>query len=385
MAQTHVAGGRDGLVIGVDASRNRSGGARAHLVGILEGLEPQRHGIAQVHVWAYAELLEALPERHWLVKHHAPALERSLPHQLLWQAFSLARELKEQACDILFTTDASTLCRFKPMVTLSQDLLSYEPGVMKMFGMGYQRLRLWAILYLQNRAFRLSDGVIFLTRYTGELIQRSCGHLSNVAYIPHGVDERFRHVAPAAWPSSGERSIRCMYVSPILEYKHQESVVEAFGRLRDKGLDVQLHLVGGGEGEALQSLLAKMDAVDPERRFVHYAGPVPYDQLPAQLAQADLFVFASSCETFGITLLEAMSAGLPIACSSRSSLPETLADAGVYFDPEDPFSIADAIERIIDDNSLRAHISARAKHLAEQYSWRRCAAETFGFIAQAPI
>jgi len=67
------------------------------------------------------------------------------------------------------------------------------------------------------------------------------------------------------------------------------------------------------------------------------------------MMQADLFVFASSCETFGISLLEAMAVGLPIACSNKSSLPETLQDGGEYFDPEDDQSIASAVKRLILD------------------------------------
>ena len=109
---------------------------------------------------------------------------------------------------------------------------------------------------------------------------------------------------------------------------------------------------------------------------------LPKDELLTHLALADLFVFASSCETFGITLLEGMAAGLPIACSNRSSLPETLRDGGVYFDPEDEESIAMAIEQIIQSPALRSAIAQRAKTLSQEYSWKRCADETFSFIAE---
>jgi glycosyltransferase involved in cell wall biosynthesis len=63
-------------------------------------------------------------------------------------------------------------------------------------------------------------------------------------------------------------------------------------------------------------------------------------------------------------------------------MPEVLADGGVYFNPEDVDSIAAAIERIISDEGLREKIAKRAKSLSEQYSWSRCANETWAFIAQ---
>ena len=72
---------------------------------------------------------------------------------------------------------------------------------------------------------------------------------------------------------------------------------------------------------------------------------------------------------------------MPIACSNRSSLPETLQDGGVYFDPQDDRSIAEAIEALIADASLRQHLAARAKQLAEPYSWQKCAAQTWDYIA----
>lgn len=83
-----------------------------------------------------------------------------------------------------------------------------------------------------------------------------------------------------------------------------------------------------------------------------------------------------------ITLLEAMAAGLPIACSDRGPMPEILEDGGVYFDPELPDSIAAAVEQLITDPALRERVAQRAKQLSEQYSWSRCAEETWKFIAE---
>ncbi len=62
------------LVIGIDGSRNRSGGAIAYLVGILNEGDPEKFGIREVHVWAPATLLLAIHDKAWLVKHSPPAL-----------------------------------------------------------------------------------------------------------------------------------------------------------------------------------------------------------------------------------------------------------------------------------------------------------------------
>ncbi len=370
------------LVVGIDASRNRSGGAIAHLVGILSEGNPLEHGIREVHVWGYKTLLDALPDVPWLIKHNPPDLERSLLRQVLWQFRELASAAKKVGCNVLLTTDAATVCRFRPMVVMSQDLLSYEPGMMRHFGFSKVRFRLIALLVLQTQAMRFADGVIFLTQYTSQVIQKATGKLARIAIIPHGVGVEFKRKRfVLAWPDKGDREIRCLYVSHASMYKHQWVVVRAISLLRERGYKIRLILAGGGVGRAQQLLEKEIAFSDPQSNFVKTLGVVPHDDLPSLMAKSHIFVFASSCENLPVTLLEAMATGLPISCSNRGPMPEVLADGGVYFDPEDAKSIAGAVERIITDEGLRRTIARRAKALSDQYSWARCADETWAFLA----
>jgi len=370
------------LVVGVDASRNRSGGARAHLIGILTEGNPTHHGIDKVHVWAYRSLLDALPDRRWLVKHNPPALEQSFLRQVWWQRFQFHKELQEANCSIVLNTDAGTVGVFRPAVTMSRDMLSYEPGEIERFGVSKMRLRLIALRHLQNRSLRVADGAIFLTRHAGRLIQQSCGALRTVAFIPHGVGEDFKRTRPLEpWPERGSRPIRCLYVSPIWLIKHQWVVVRAIDALRKRGHDVTITLIGAGGGKAQRLLDEQLAISDPQRSFVQQVGFVPHHELARHMATADICVFASSCENMPNTLVEAMAVGLPIACSNRGPMPEVLEDAGVYFDPEDDVSIASAIERIITSDKLRLDIAKRALTLSNKYSWSRCSAETWSFVA----
>ena len=369
------------MIVGIDASRNRSGGAIAHIVGILSSFQPERYGIQQVHLWSYQSLLDQVPDHQWLVKHSTTHLEGSLFSQLWWQALILKNELKMFQCDILFATDTSTLCRFSPMVVLSQDMLSYETGVMRYFGLSLIRLRLLAILFIQNFAFRRAAGVMFLTRYAGEVIQRSCGILENVAYVPHGVDEAFNSVQHIRAKSGDkDKSLRCLYVSPVWEFKHQWVVVRAIAALRERGYELSLDLVGGGRERAMKMLQQQIAESDPKQQFVRYHNSVSQHRLPEMIIDTDLFIFASSCENLPITLLEAMAVGVPIACSNRGPMPEVLQDGGVYFDPEQDQDIAVAIEQLIKNLSLRQSVAKRAKALSEQYSWEQCADQTWAFL-----
>jgi glycosyltransferase involved in cell wall biosynthesis len=226
-----------------------------------------------------------------------------------------------------------------------------------------------------------ADGVIFLTDYAAKVIQRVTGKLQCVSIIPHGVGLEFKQTTSGGlWSEDPGRVVRCLYVSNTAMYKHQWMVVRAIGALRKRGHNVSLLLAGGGGGRAQRLLDEEIAQTDPRREFIESLGFVRHDEIPGLLAKADVFIFASSCENMPNTLVEAMSSGLPIACSDRGPMPEVLKDGGVYFDPESSASIAVAIEKIIADGELRISIAKRAKELSEQYSWSRCASETWEFL-----
>ena len=374
---------KNNMILGINASRARSGGAVAHLKGVLSSIDPSDYKIIAIHIWGYKQLLDVLPEYDWLFKHEPIELKGSLLRQLRWERTSLPKELLEANCSILLNVDAGSVCRFSPAVTMSRDMLSYEKGEIERYGISISRLRLIVLRYVQNSSLRFADGVIFLTQYAARVIQNSCGKLENIAFIPHGVGDSFQDIKPKDnWPESNKRDIRCLYVSNADLYKHQWHVVKAIEKLRHKGFNIQLELVGGGSGKARALLESQIISSDPRGQFVTLREFVPQEDLPGYLRESDLFIFASSCENMPNTLVEAMAAGLPIACSSRGPMPEVLKDGGVYFDPEIVESICSAIELLILDKNQRNQVSAKAKELSRQYSWVRCGHETFNFLRQ---
>jgi glycosyltransferase involved in cell wall biosynthesis len=206
--------------------------------------------------------------------------------------------------------------------------------------------------------------------------------------IPHGIDSRFRASPRVQEPIerySAARPFRLLYVSIVNVYKHQWHVVEAVARLRAQGLPVVLELVGPAYGPALARLRETMHRLDPSGEAVEYVGPIAYEELHRRYRDADLFVFASSCETFGQIVTEAMSCGLPIACSNRAAMPELLGDAGVYFDPENPHDIACALRELINSPLRRETVAHAAFERARDYSWQKCASDTLQLLADAAI
>lgn len=373
-------------VIGIDASNIRGGGGVTHLVELLRAAVPARDGFDTIVVWSGRKTLSQLEDRPWLVQAHHPWLDGSLVHRVAWQRFILPGEARSAGCDVMFVPGGTDTSGFRPMVTMSQNLLPFEWDEVRRYGWSFITLKWLLLRKTQSRTFRKADGVIFLTQFARSRLLHLIGPLKCPdVVVPHGVRNSFvkppREQSPISEYSS-ERPYRLLYVSVVDFYKHQWHVVEAVSHLRQMSLPVTLDLVGPAFGPALEKLKSAMAKCDPRGEFVRYTGPVRYAEMHARYAQADLAIFASSCETFGQILTEAMSAGLPIACAGRSAMPELLGDAGVYFNPEDPSDIAAAVLQLMESPALRAKNARAAFEKVREYSWDRCAHDTFSFIAK---
>lgn len=372
----------NGVVVGVDATRNRSGGAVAHLRGLVSGSDPRRFGIRTVHLWAHDDLLDAVNDAVWLEKHPVSACRKSLAAQIWWQRNALAREARRVGVEVMFNTDAGSVCPFQPSVTLSQDMLSFESGEINRYPWWTAaRIRLEVLRHIQRKRLASSSVALFLTKYAQNSILPD-GRGNRCDVIPHGVDDIFFSATPRNAVFNTNGLIRCVYVSNAAPYKHQWHVVDAVSRLRRRtGYDVRLRLVGGGRGAAMNRLLRAVEQHDPDRAFVELEKFIPNDRIPAELAAADIFVYASSCENMPITLLEAMAAAVPIAASNRGPMPEVLGDGGAYFDPEQVESIVTALSNVIADVSGSQRRVAVALDRAKSFSWSRSSASTWQLLA----
>ena len=109
---------------------------------------------------------------------------------------------------------------------------------------------------------------------------------------------------------------------------------------------------------------------------VRFLGPVADADLPALYAGADLFVFPSLYEGFGLPVLEAMACGTPVACSNTSSLPEVAGDAALLFDPTDIQAMVGAMDLALGDANMREELRGRGAAQAARFSWERTAQAT---------
>jgi glycosyltransferase involved in cell wall biosynthesis len=101
----------------------------------------------------------------------------------------------------------------------------------------------------------------------------------------------------------------------------------------------------------------------------------------ALLKNADLLVQPALYEGFGMQILEAFAAGVPVACSNVSSLPEVAGDAAVYFNPLQVQDIQHTLQSVLLDASLRHALAEKGKLRLQQFSWQKCAQETLAVLS----
>jgi glycosyltransferase involved in cell wall biosynthesis len=264
-------------------------------------------------------------------------------------------------------------------------MLPFCPKERARFGFSWPRWRYYLLERIQCRTFQTASAVIFLTDAARQIVLRRLGHnqVKN-RVIPHGVHDQFRSRPRLQKPLSAysqDKPFRWLYVSIINWYKHQETVAKATAQLRQDGWPVAVDFVGPGYPPALRKLKNVLQHLDPNNRFLRYHEFASTFELVTWYRGADGFIFASSCENLPIILLEAMAAGLPIACSRVPPMPEVLGEAGGYFDPEKPAELAIVLLRFMQEPDRRAKCARRAFEQSLKFSWPKCAEETFTYVS----
>jgi glycosyltransferase involved in cell wall biosynthesis len=177
-----------------------------------------------------------------------------------------------------------------------------------------------------------------------------------------------------------------LYLGGLDQRKNVPQLVRAFAQLyRQLGdPDLQL-LIAGNPDKKNGSLFPDPRPVAAE---LGITGQIIYhfieeEDKPAIYSGASVFVFPSLYEGFGLTPLEAMSCGIPVVCSNRTSLPEVVGDAAISFDPDNLREMVQDLYSVLTNNELQADLRARSLKRATHFNWRKTALETIEIYQEA--
>jgi glycosyltransferase involved in cell wall biosynthesis len=225
-----------------------------------------------------------------------------------------------------------------------------------------------------SRAVRRVDRIVTVSETTRrDLIDLHPEAGGKSVVIPPGVEERFF----AEWGRRDEQRVRDRYslqgryiltLGSFHPRKNLPSLVEAYDRFRSRHPDRVTLLLAGRGGRDSSRLLSRI-LRSPFRQDILLSGYVPREDLPALYAGADLLVFPSRYEGFGIPALEAMAVGTPVLVSDLPIFQEVCGEAALRCDPRDPDSMADGIARSLQEEPGRAERIREGGEVARRFRW----------------
>ena len=306
----------------------------------------------------------------------APGWTRRAVFSMLWHLYCLPRKVRRTGCDLMLVLAANrrALCRCPlPTVGVVHDLSQYHVEAK------YDCFRMFYIKRLLPRYVRKMHRVVAISKSTaGDLVRHWHVPEGKIRIVYNGF------TPPAAIArETGAKPSSILYISR-LEHpgKNHVGLIEAYNKLPREIAEAHPLVLAGGDWNGSDAVHAAAEA-SPYRAHIRLAGFVPDADLPRLWSEAAVYAFPSRFEGFGLSLLEAMSAGVPVICSKTSSLGELGAGVAELFDPESPDEIAAALLKVLTGDNAARIAAGRAR--AASFSWAKCAEGILGAVPPAEV
>ena len=236
--------------------------------------------------------------------------------------------------------------------------------------------------------FRLRRWISSLPMYTHHFIavsQFTKQSLQEYLLVP---DTKITSIHEGKQVISGSQSVQFSGSKPFLltvgtiePRKNLQVTLKAYSLLKQQLEDSPHLVIVGGKGWGDVRLVEAIREFGIEKQ-VEVLGFIPDEQLWQLYREAEMLIYPSLYEGFGLPPLEAMAVGCPVITSNVSSLPEVVGDAGILVDPHNPQEIAEAMKRILQDASLAEQMRRRGLERAKLFSWEKCAQETLKVLTE---
>jgi len=252
----------------------------------------------------------------------------------------------------------------------------------------WSKLALWALKILVPLSARRSCEIIALSQSSKRHIMKALNISEdkiNVTYM--GVDKIFHpyHKRREILELKNGIGIKGNFILSVANFhphKNLGRLLQAYHILRkDKGITYQL-LLAGNPGRGHSELVRTVRKLGMGQEVI-FAGYIPHHQMPLVYQAADLFVFPSLYEGFGLPILESMACGTPVVSSNAASLPEVVGRAGILVNPHDADEMAGTMYRILSDKSLAQDLIKKGLKQSKRFSWVQTAKETLAIYEKA--
>ncbi|MDD5351498.1 MAG: glycosyltransferase family 1 protein [Chthoniobacteraceae bacterium] len=320
--------------------------------------------------WAWVPVAE--DPKNPLVEEFARLEPRIVPGASIWKrsTFAVGPVWQRERCDLAFAT-----AYFVPVHGIPVVANFFDSNIYEHFGTWVKTGRLLNALLIRA----LSDFAIFRAKKLFVLSQYCAGYLARHF---KGAAGKIVAAAPGCSPPKpkpeGHRPDWArdltepflLYVGTFSENKNQRRLIEAYGLLQKEGRPLPpLLILGPCDPDYHEAALAPALKSCPRPDRILLPGRVSEDDLIWAYHEALAYVQPSIAEGFGMPVIEAMSYGLPVACSNTTSLPETAGGAALLFDPVSLRSLGEALLRLAGDETLRRELRHKAATRWKAFTW----------------
>jgi glycosyltransferase involved in cell wall biosynthesis len=267
-------------------------------------------------------------------------------------------------------------------VVTCHDLMLLKSAHGELKGLGAQPFVATRLLNLSLKYMQRAAKVIATSEATAvDLVNYLKLSRDRIQVVHHGIDPTFhplpdpdkREALRKSLGVDGQRVL--LHVGNNWFYKNLEGVIKALALLQENSTEGCPILIKVGKGLTTEQRNLAHELGVRER--IRELGVLNNEELQTVYRAADVLVFPSWWEGFGWPPLEAMASGTPVVCSDRGSLGEVVGDAALIVDPEEPEAIADAVARVLDDETLKQSLTLKGLERAKQFTWERAAEQTF--------
>lgn len=265
-------------------------------------------------------------------------------------------------------------CPFiRPPVVTARTIVTVHDACFEEYPQHFKRREVWRMKTLVPRSCRRSDLVFTVSDYAREQLRRLYAVPDDKIVITYNAADHTGPRGHGPWPAPAglERVPYVLYVGLIQPRKNLQRLVEAFERVRDRGLPHHLVLAGrnGWGNEALFATIAR----SPHRDAIHLPGYVRHETFASLMSNASAFAFPSEFESFGIPPMEAQRWGVPAIVSDNTCFPEIYGESVAYCDPLSVDSIAGTLHGVLTDEALQADLRLAGIERSGRYTWRATA------------
>lgn len=299
---------------------------------------------------------------------------------IVWQEWPLPEAARHDALDVFFAPAYGCPLRMRtPRVTTIHDLSFFSwPADFTAREALRRRILVAASVQASSRIVAVSD---FTRR---EILSHFPAAADRVAVVSEGPDDDLP--APPGRAEARQRlgltAPLVLSVGSVLNRRRAPVLLEAVRRLTSAPPEPLLDIVGENRTQPRLDLPQLASALGIDAR-VRFSGFVDEAALADRYAAADVFVYLSEYEGFGLPVLEAMARGVPVVTSTRPATGEIFADAALLVEPADSAAVAAAIARVLSSQRLRDDLVARGRALAARHSWADAAARTHALLREA--